>query len=213
MKFLSLSFILLAFSLPATLATAAVVPKTALSSISYPITYFGVDADGTVGFSFTPSSTLEVSSLGFFDTGHDGIVTDHLVGLFEMGGPLLGLTVVDSSSYLNGDFRYTQLDDTITLQAGHSYLLAGTTAGPEDGWVWHVGSWTAEDIVVEDFYYSPLNVVVRPRLGATDGDTTYLGFNFEYTIAAVPEPETYAMLASGVLLLGLFRRRSRNRQV
>jgi hypothetical protein len=85
------------------------------------------------GFEFVPWVDIEVTALGYFDEGGDGLVNEHTVGIFEKSNrQLVGDTVtVDGSSTLEGAFRYEEITPVV-LKGGTSYVVAGSTNAPYD---------------------------------------------------------------------------------
>src|SRR5215467_15592264 len=51
-----------------------------------------------VGWGFHVNSPIEVSSLGFFDIGGDGLADPHAVGIFDSVGTLIASTVITNAS-------------------------------------------------------------------------------------------------------------------
>jgi hypothetical protein len=88
---------------------------------------------GTDGIEFTPSVDIEVTDLGYYDDGGDGLLNEHTVGIFAMSSrELVGDTVtVDSESALDGGFRYESITPVV-LQGGTTYVLAAGTGAPYD---------------------------------------------------------------------------------
>ena len=87
----------------------------------------------TNGLEFVPWVDIEVTALGYYDEGGDGLVNEHTVGIFEKSNrQLVSDTVtVDGGSTLEGAFRYEEITPVV-LKGGTSYVLAGSTQVPYD---------------------------------------------------------------------------------
>lgn len=87
-----------------------------------------------VGFDFEVSTAIEIDALGIEDSANDGLVNPHDVGLWditEMPSTLLASATVPAGivGELKNGFRYTMIDDLITLAPGRQYRIGGTYAG------------------------------------------------------------------------------------
>ena len=96
------------------------------------------------GIEFVPWTDIEVTALGYYDDGGDGLKGEHTVGIFEKSSQdLVGDTVtVDAGSTLKDGFRYESITPVV-LNGGTSYVLTGSNsppfdvgAGDPDGLVW-----------------------------------------------------------------------------
>lgn len=82
----------------------------------------------TGGWEFTVQSDLTVTSLGVYDCGDNGMTQSHQVGIWDKAGPQLVTTVTipaGSGSDLVDHFRHQTIPG-LTLEAGHSYVIAAT---------------------------------------------------------------------------------------
>jgi eukaryotic-like serine/threonine-protein kinase len=112
----------------------AASPRPAVASTkheSIPWTYRGMGLGKvaeTFGWKFSPTVDIEVTKLGCYDAGRDGLARPHRVGIFDAGsGRLLASVTVRPKSTLGGFFRWESLKTPLVLKAGRSYL-----AGTED---------------------------------------------------------------------------------
>jgi hypothetical protein len=87
----------------------------------------------TDGLEFVPWVDIEVTALGYYDAGGDGLVNEHTVGIFEKSSrQLVSDTVtVDGGSTLEDAFRYEDITPVV-LKGGTAYVLAGSTHAPYD---------------------------------------------------------------------------------
>lgn len=172
------------------------------------------DLPATLGFLFSVKNDFTVTSLGWFDDCLNGFQDAHTVKLFDANGALLASATLSPGMVdpLSGSFRYSTITP-VTLTAGSTYLLAGTT-GDSDPYTVNdnfrgfsidpnfmiatdAGRYAdhAPGFVYPDQHYSDYMVYAGPNL---DG-------------AASPEPGTIALLAAGCAGLMLRRRILRRR--
>src|SRR4051794_27838322 len=96
--------------------------RTALATTALTITNpTGDGSNGTnytLGWLFNLSSQINVSALGVYDSGADGLTQDHAVGLWDAGGNLLASTTVPASGgSLDNYFRFVPIAP-LTLNPG-----------------------------------------------------------------------------------------------
>ena len=91
---------------------------------------FGVTTDG---LEFVPWVDIEVTALGYYDDGRDGLVSSHSVGIFDAASRELVTpeVTVDSQSALEGFYRYEPIAPVV-LKEGRAYLVAGGCPRPFD---------------------------------------------------------------------------------
>jgi hypothetical protein len=182
-----------------------------------------------LGWSFTANSAITVSQLGWdYDPGFVGFTDgnpapndSHLVGLFDSSGDLLTSATVSygGAAYdgVPGDqigFSYATAAP-VTLLAGQTYTLAGVT-GADDPFFFDIQDPTQPGdiglVVAPQITYLQDQIAVGSTLTAPTGsdaanfaDPAYFGPNFQFHPAttAVPEAGSFALLALGLLPLGL----------
>ncbi len=114
----------------------------------------GTDArDYTWGYGFLVlTNDIQVTALGFYDNGGDGLAASHAVGLYGIGGNQITNVTVPSgtaASFSNG-YRYVTLSTPITLYGGGRYALNAVNLGDVSGDAaagnftphWNVGQFT-----------------------------------------------------------------------
>ncbi len=151
------------------------------------------------------SSPISVSQVGMFDAGGDGLAGTASISFIKAGGggignPLPGSSVVASYSVSgavsSAGYVYAPTGG-LSLQANTLYLVV-VTAAPADAISANFGS-------VPTFSNSLLTYNGDIANGSVGIGSLYKVANFVY---AVPEPETYAMVAGvGLVAFGLWRRR------
>lgn len=171
----------------------------------------------SLGFVFTANSTFNVGTLGWFDATGTGFQSSHTVGIYDANRDLLtSITLADGTSDpLRNGFRYHAITP-ITLQAGATYTLAGTTEA--------LNAYTANDFVsgftvnpaftigCDAAFYSVSSTLVDPAGDLQYSDyRAYSGPNLEGTIASTdaPEPSAILLLSMGMLVLFVVRRKLR----
>lgn len=85
---------------------------------------------GSLGYRFTLSQPYVVSALGFYDDQDDGLLSSHVVGLFDASSQALllsGTLPSGSGSQLQAGFRWLSVPLQV-LNPG-SYVIAATTSG------------------------------------------------------------------------------------
>lgn len=103
-------------------------------AISYPAqtaTTEGLQA-GSDGWRFKPTVDIEVSALGFYDDGQDGLSSPHRVAILRTADDrAVAETTVQSSSLLDGVFRWEPVGPVV-LEAGREYVLVWDSPAPGD---------------------------------------------------------------------------------
>lgn len=85
---------------------------------------------GSLGYGFNLSQAYLVTALGFYDELEDGLLSGHMVGIFDASSQALlisGTLPAGSISPLRAGFRWLSVTPQV-LNAG-SYVIAATTAG------------------------------------------------------------------------------------
>ena len=106
--------------------------RSRCSEVPKPLVSFGKpvgldsDSDDLQGYRFTVGANdVGVSGLGFFDSGRDGLHSDHPVGIFQVEGRRLvakGVVPKGKAGRLEGDFRYIVIPKVV-LQAKTTYVV------------------------------------------------------------------------------------------
>lgn len=204
------------FLLATTLLTAGLSSNPALAAPildSFTPTDTSVGGGFFVGYQFTATQNLSITDLGFYDAGLDGLASSHDIGIFSLGGALLGsVTVGPGSANLVGDFRYASLASALNLISGTSYQIGGTTSG-SDAWVFQGNS-----LVTNGISYDQSRFRQGGSFGALDtpaDDREYFTVNalFGDVAGAVPEPSTWAFMIFGFGAIGGAMRRRRKANV
>jgi hypothetical protein len=157
----------------------------------------------TVGWAFSLGDAVNVTKLGFYDLGGDGLAVSHQVGIWNNNQTLVASGTVVSSDVLQAGFRWTDISP-VTLAAG-SYRIGALVSS-------------------DDYYYSQAGTVTTATPvtyggGAfTTGTFAYpdqssyttmgrFGPNFQFVTAAVPEPSAYLLVIAGLGVVAGIRRK------
>ena len=164
--------------------------------------------NGTVGWTFQPTTEISVTALGAFANLPSGVE----IGLWNSSGALLASDTITSASTAVGLSLYQSITP-VMLQADQTYYIAAYNPGgafqtvvlgeglnPPDGTALmspYIQLGNAADANNGTFQFP--NVVDGPT------DTAIIGANFEFQ--PVPEPATLALGGIGALFLLAARRR------
>jgi len=91
------------------------------------VTPIAADSGSTLGWSFTVDTPVEVTSLGFFDSGLDGLSQPHLVGIWDESQQLLAWAQIDAgeAATISGFYRYASIEPLV-LTSGQTYIIGAT---------------------------------------------------------------------------------------
>jgi hypothetical protein len=175
-------------------------------------TFTPINFDLNIGWSFAVNETVNVFALGYFDMDRDGLATAHTVGLFGPGSALLASADVSSgtASPLVGDFRYATPNAFATLVPGVIYFLMANNPDSDPFAGAAGGVSLAPRITYGTSVFAPGGSVLQsPASTASFLDPGLFGPNMIIDSAAVPEPASLTLTASG-LIFGLMFLKRRN---
>ena len=193
-------------------AALSIAPAHAAPVTAVTISGGNVLADGdTNGWRFQALSNINVTALGTWDEGEDGLPAQVEVGLWTDTGTLLGSLTLGSGtteSLISG-FRFADLASSIALTAGQFYRIG---ANPVSGSIEYregVAVTAAEDVAYDDGFYAFGDSLTFPtRGGAFSNFPDFFGPNFRYETAAVPLPATFGLFGIALAGMALTRRKA-----
>ena len=178
------------------------------------VTEFHNGLDYTYGSVFVPTGNLIVSDLGYFNPTA-GMTDSHWVGLYDSEGNLLAQTTVNSNSTLNGHFLFNSIVP-VTLTSGNQYVI-DAVGGTVDDYAYNANGFFTDANVA----WAAHNWVSNGGQNFTGTSDTpddlinngFFGGNFIYGGEGItgggsaPEPASFVLFGTGLLVAGLIRRR------
>ena len=182
-------------------AQSAVIPSTPGTDPTAAITSFANQlpntslTNTTYGFEFTTSKALAVRNLGIYDSGGNGLIDSHDVGIWRKDNATALATVTatsgTSATLING-FRYVNLPSILTLQPG-TYRVGAFYPSNGGGDVfaqYKPGNTTTTGSSISlggSFDSTPSLSLIYPG-NPTSASPGYFGPNFQYSEVPVPGP-------------------------
>jgi len=165
----------------------------------------GTDNTWVFGEVFTVNQDIFVDDLGYYDPS-TGMLDTH-----DVSGDLLASTTITSaSSPDSAHFLYNAITP-VELFAGQTYVIEGVSG--IDPYAFNDGGFTVDPAIsIDGNNWQQGSSLVFNGTGlindVTDGEW---GANFEFTPAGVPEPASLLLLGSGMLGLGVLKRKRRSK--
>jgi PEP-CTERM motif len=202
---------LLLAALATLVATPALASPIAAASTTSTTGAIVFTFSATVGWEFTLSDYIRVTSLGVFDSSQDGLVDSHDVGIWSSGGgPALVTGTVPSgtSGTLLDQFRYTSVS---ALLSPGSYVIGAFFPASGDAALGSAAGFsTAPDVAYDYVHYGLYagggSLTMPNNVGGAQAPSIF-GPNFQFEV--VPEPGALTLVGLGLagLILVLVRRR------
>jgi Domain of unknown function (DUF4082) len=166
----------------------------------------------SLGWEFTANSNMQVTQLGYFVDS--ALLETHDVGIYTAAGALVTSTTVVTTDPVTVNFAYHTLLSPVTLTAGQTYWIMGTS-GFSDFYTFTPSAFSTDPAIA--YLQSGYNVGNSLAFQTIQDNVThaYFGPNFQFNAedVAVPEPSTVIMAGTAALIFGVaaHRRRSRAR--
>jgi hypothetical protein len=169
---------------------------------------------GSLGMEFIVTTAIEVTSLGAFDSGADGltgtITTEIWSRTGDTGGSVLAnQTLTGSADPLEGGHRYRDLSTSITLLPGEYTIVAHGFSATDPNGNQGVGdilnTWNNLDGAIDFNTTSRFGTAGAYPDGADAGFARYMAGSFQFNL--IPEPGVTALVGFAGLIA--FRRRRR----
>jgi hypothetical protein len=169
-----------------------------------------------LGWQFNLLAPIDVTALGFYDDGANGLTESHAVGIFSSAGSLIVSATVQPGDPLSDWWRFASISPVL-LPAGEGYRIAAITGSENYTWG-PAGFGTGPGVVFVTDRYSTSGALAFPT--QSDGGTTgYFGPNFLYDFHQypdpgpgpgpdpnpIPEPSTRLLLSGALILLASIR--------
>ncbi len=214
-KFLTSIGMVVAVTFAAPAVAVAPPPASPTVAISPAFQYMGSEIDPggaeplrTIGFSFTLTQPTSVNALGYWI---GGIPANSRVGIWDSSGTLITSTTVTTTDPVTNNYRFGSIAPVL-LQAMTTYIIGGEYTG--GAFPFNLQNLTKAPVYIygdirESRAASGFSV---PDSSFADsqgafGDQGFALVNF--SIAAVPEPATWAMMLIGFGVIGTSLRRRR----
>jgi len=164
------------------------------------LTLSNVNGDGsngsywTLGWGFSVNSQIDVTALGVYDSGQDGLTEDHAVGLWDASGNLLASTIVPAGGGTLDNYFVFEPINGVVLDPGN-YVVGARME--DEAYNPYSGTLPSITTAPEITYLIGLYI----NSGGLDFPTqlsngSYFGGNFQFE--PVPEP---SQIEFGVLTL------------
>ncbi len=214
----SVSLALLAAAIPGSASAATVF--TGGTELSSTTAFSGGSGSGEnfmQGTDFTSTTAQELTALGFWDSGADGLAASYTVGLWETSTQtLLASVTISSADPLDtsltvegGQWRYETLGTTVNLAAGTTYTMAfynDTVLEDVDCLILNFPTVTSDPTVTlpNERRFLMTGGLAFPVNVASPAGIAYNG-QLNALLSPVPEPGVAGLVALGAL--GLVKRR------
>jgi hypothetical protein len=191
----------------ATLTVAGVLAASsalAVQPVTTALTLSNVIGDGsngsywTLGWSFSVNSQIDVTALGVYDSGQNGLTEDHAVGLWDASGNLLASTIVPAGGGTLDNYFVFEPINGVVLDPGN-YVVG---ARMEDE-AYNPFSVANPDITTAPEITYLINLYIDSGgldfpTGSLTGTVGYFGGDFQF----VPVPEPSQIEFGALMLIG-----------
>ena len=165
----------------------------------------------TLGWAFEVNSPVNVTWMSFFDSGQDGLVDSHPMGIWDSSGTMLVSATVDAGSTnpLHDKFRAFAVNPTLLMPG--AYRIGALFASGIDSNMFPTfttGFSTAPEITFIRSASAVGPTLTNPAPTFFSMGPAYFGPNFEFQ--SVPEPGSLTLVGTVAVLAALFYRKRYN---
>jgi hypothetical protein len=196
----------MAFSSIKALAVAAIAVSVMHAGV-ITLTTPGVEYAGgeyTLGFEFSSSTNISVTSLEVYDSGMGLLSSSATVGIWDTSGDLLTSATVPSGSSANDGYFSSVSITPLNLTAGTDYVVGAYLDGTASSYNTGEGGVATvnPNITIIRDEYSDVSSFAFPNISNSDAGGAWLGGSFSYgQVTGVPEPGAFLLAATGFAAL------------
>lgn len=167
---------------------------------------------GTLGLDFTVNAPVKVTSLGAFDSGKNGITTNIFVTIFNAAGTIVSPVVNFNGTANPGGTAYVFKSITPVILSTGTYQLGAWGFNGTDR-IYNAAFHVLPGAINFNSFGGKLTAIGSRYSGVGAQQATLIDVAVaQYgagtmTVAAVPEPASWAMLLSGFAIVGMAARR------
>jgi hypothetical protein len=172
------------------------------------------DSVWNLGYEFQVNTDVTVTGLGNIDYGSvSSLPQPQQVGLWDSSGTLLASAYVNSSSTQIGNWAFTSIAP-VALTAGDTYIVGGQ-GGADYAGITPVSvnpdiTYLTDEYTSNGGANSPLVEPILTEGYTSPSEAGWFGGNVEFgTASTVPEPGSFLLVGSGLVLIGGYLRRKR----
>jgi hypothetical protein len=165
----------------------------------------------TLGWAFDVNSPVNVTWMSFFDSGQDGLVDSHPMGIWDSSGTMLVSATVDAGTANPLHDKFRAVSVVPTLLTPGSYRIGALFASGSDSNMFPTftaGFSTAPEITFIRSASAVGPTLTNPAPTFFSMGPAYFGPNFEFQ--SVPEPSSLTLVGTVAVLAALFCRKRGN---
>jgi len=168
---------------------------------------FGYVNNGTIGWAFSPSQNIVISSLGWLAIASNPPPVGVSIGLWSTDGTLLRSSGIDGNAVLVNGNLYESVSP-LSVSAGSTLVVAVGSSGENIMFVAFPGSPTQDPVNFAGTADLNGNGFEFPTVQSTIDDTDRVIPAASFLFQLVPEPNELVPAVTGAVLLSLRRRRN-----
>jgi hypothetical protein len=158
--------------------------------------------NGTVGWAFSPSQDVVISSLGLLEVPQGESLAGVSVGVWSTDGTLLRSTGIDGNAVTINSHNYESISP-LAVAAGTTLIIGAGTLGNNFAVAYFQNSPTVPPINFAGTASLQGDGFAFPTVQSTVGDTDRFIPEASFLFQPVPEPGTLGLMLCGAGLLGI----------